>query len=570
MLQSIVKKRMSILDKNIKKIFVFLLLLSILTKTLSVVFPLITQFTIDAGVDGNIQIIFRCVVALIVVAVFNACTDMVDQVFTQKYKNEIEHMYRKRLAGHIAGLNQKQFEQKEIAEYISLFNNNIPMIVDNYYVTIINILKCAFVVLFSISALFTLNVVLTMIITITSVLTVCVPFLFKKMFDGQNKKISDSLITLNSRLNDFLKGNQIGKIFLAFGKLTQRLTDSSENVVFQKVKYWKLMQRSNAVSTFLTYSRDILIIVIGIMLMMQDQMTVGGLFAAIQLSNLLCAPAVNISFLISNVLSTKGIKLELDTMIQDANCEANLKNDDSEMFYNKMEPKDIYLKNVSFSYRNKQVIKQVDFCFHGGEKYLLVGPSGSGKSTVLKLLSRLYDDYTGKIIVNGKNILDIEDWYKQITICFQDNTIFQDTLRNNMTLWGLYDDSAIEALIDRLQLQDIIRTKGFDSECLNSEKSFSGGEQQRIALVRTFLKPAWLILLDEVTSALDHKNYLRVENLILSVPNSTVVNVSHKIDSEIACRYDKIIFFDNGEIKAAGKYEELLKHNADFRRFITT
>lgn len=545
---------------------------SALTKAFAVLFPLITQRAIDAGVEGDFKIIFTYIAALIVLAVVNAVIDGFDQYTEEKYKNHISHTYRLGLRDYISGLEQKQYDKKTMAEYVSMFNNNISMVVEKYYIMILNIIKCIFVVIFSISALFSLNNTLSIVIVITSGLTVLNPFLFRKSLDRQMQRISEAMKMLNNRLNDFLKGYQVGKVFSISARLGERLEQASENLTHQNMGHWKAMLRPNIVSVSLTYFRDIFIVAIGIHLMLKEEITVGGVFAAVQLSNLLCVPAVQISYLIGNVLSSRSIKHELDGMVADAqkqkevSLEACKEEKDSDGTV--MQPMDVLLEEVSFSYKEKQVLDHVSLRFEAGKKYLLIGASGSGKSTVLKLLARLYEDYSGEILADSNEIRSVKNWKEQISMGFQENTIFQDTLRNNMTLWGRYDSKKMEELIDTLQLRKITSEYGLDVECTNSEKSFSGGEQQRISLVRTFLKPAWLLLLDEATSALDHENYLRVEEYILSLRKCTVINVSHKIEEEIADRYDQIILLENGSVKCVGTYQELLNTNSDFRSFL--
>lgn len=560
-----------IMQCEIRKYLIKLIILSALTKACSVLFPLITQHAIDAGVAGKLDIIFTSILVLIALAVTNAIIDALDQFVEEKYRNYLAHTYRLKLSRYIASLKQKQFDEKSFAEYVSLFNNNISLVVENYYIMILNIIKCTFVVIFSISALFQLNKCLTAVIVITSVLTILNPFIFRKALDHQMKNVSDAMKELNNRLNDFLKGYQLGRIFLVIPKLCNRLDDASQNLMYQNMKHWKIMLRPNIISVFLTYFRDISIVAIGVRLMLQNQITVGGVFAAIQLSNLLCVPAVHISYLIGNVLSSKTIKQELDEMTKESKGQcifSDISNDNISTNIVTMCPANIIFKNVSFSYKNKKVLDNINLCFEAGKKYLLIGSSGSGKSTILKLLSNLYEDYSGKIIVNCSDIREIKKWNTQVSMCFQDTIIFQDTLRNNMTLWGLYENQKMDDLIKNMQLCDLMDSCGLDNKCLNSEKTFSGGEKQRIALIRTFLKPAWLILLDEVTSALDYMNYLRVEKYILSLPNCTVINVSHKINPEIANKYDAIVLLEHGKIICTGSFDELINSNTSFQNFL--
>ena len=136
-----------------------------------------------------------------------------------------------------------------------------------------------------------------------------------------------------------------------------------------------------------------------------------------------------------------------------------------------------------------------------------------------------------------------------------------------MTLWDELPNKKLEELIDQLNLRALIQENGMSCDCTNGGSNFSGGEQQRIALIRSLLESKALLLIDEATSALDHVNYQVVESILLST-KSTVVNITHKIHPEIAKQYDAILFLKDGKLAAKGTYEELILQEKDFQEFL--
>lgn len=547
-------------------LFVTLIILAVTTKALAVIFPLVIQRAIDAGVHNEMSQVSSLIILLCLIGILNGIVDMTDQVLGKKYLNAVSHSYRERITNYILHLEPDEFCKKEKSEYFSIINNNIDLVVNNFYFFILNVIKCILVIVFTISALFSLNSILTIIIVITAAGTVISPFLFRKRLDDQNNKISSSLKNLNSKLDDFLEGYLTGRIFLVGQKFRSRVVDASEDVSKENLKYWKYMQEPNAVSVLLTYGRDISLVGIGIYLMSKGSLTVGALFAAIQLSNLLSAPAVNLSYLISSIVSSKGIKMELDQMYYEGKENTSV---DKALRRESERPMDLKIQNLMFSYEDKLVLNDINLHIEAGKKYLLVGASGSGKSSLMRILAKFSTNYKGNILADSRDLCDISksEWYSHISVSLQDSVMFHDTLYNNLTLWDELPNEKLEDLVDQLNLRALIQENGMDCDCTNGGSNFSGGEQQRIALIRSLLESKALLLIDEATSALDHVNYQVVESILLST-KSTVVNITHKIHPEIAKQYDAILFLKDGKLAAKGTYEELILQEKDFQEFL--
>lgn len=547
-------------------LFVTLIILAVTTKALSVIFPLVIQRAIDAGVHNEMSQVSSLIILLCLIGILNGIVDMTDQVLGKKYLNAVSHSYRERITNYILHLEPDEFCKKEKSEYFSIINNNIDLVVNNFYFFILNVIKCILVIVFTISALFSLNSILTIIIVITAAGTVISPFLFRKRLDDQNNKISSSLKNLNSKLDDFLEGYLTGRIFLVGQKFRNRVLDASEDVSRENMKYWKYMQEPNAVSVLLTYGRDISLVGIGIYLMSKGSLTVGALFAAIQLSNLLSAPAVNLSYLISSIVSSKGIKKELDQMYYEGEENTSV---DKTLCCESERPMDIKIQHLMFSYEDKLVLNNINLHIEAGKKYLLVGASGSGKSSLMRILAKFSTNYKGNILADSRDLCDISksEWYSHVSVSLQDSVMFHDTLYNNLTLWDELSNEKLEGLVDQLNLRTLIQENGIDCDCTNGGSNFSGGEQQRIALIRSLLESKALLLIDEATSALDHVNYQVVESILLST-KSTVVNITHKIHPEIAKQYDAILFLKDGKLAAKGTYEELILQEKDFQEFL--
>lgn len=152
----------------------------------------------------------------------------------------------------------------------------------------------------------------------------------------------------------------------------------------------------------------------------------------------------------------------------------------------------------------------------------------------------------------------------RIAAGFQESILFHDTLYNNMTLWKSLSDEGLESCLEELNLSELVKRDGMQNDCSNGGDNYSGGERQRIALVRVLLEKRGLILADEATSALDPANAQRVEKLLLHRESCTVINIAHKVSPDTLGLYDGIVLLRGGEAAAFSGYEQLTEEMPEF------
>lgn len=250
-------------------------------------------------------------------------------------------------------------------------------------------------------------------------------------------------------------------------------------------------------------------------------------------------------------------------------------------YNNKYEIENVELKNVTFRYPNTEqvILKQVNMRLNKGKQYVLMGINGAGKSTIVKLLSGLYDNYTGEILINGKELrtYNAEEKRKLISVIFQDYTHYQITIREFLSLQGeqMTNDKIIEVLTQLDIYQKIKRLKnGLDTplgKIYPEGVDLSGGEWQKLVLARHILNPVPMFILDEPTSALDpvrEKEVYREFGKMFGTEKSITLMVSHRLGcTEFA---DKIFVMENGAIAEMGSREELLKFDGLFKQMYET
>ena len=230
---------------------------------------------------------------------------------------------------------------------------------------------------------------------------------------------------------------------------------------------------------------------------------------------------------------------------------------------------DLEFNNVSFSYGNEEVLKNISFCAKQGEVAALVGYSGAGKSTIGTLIPRFYDPSEGSIKIGGVNIknIPINVLMDNIAFVFQDSDLITDTVFNNVAMakTGSTKEDVIKAC-KKARCHDFIEKlpNGYNT-VLGKGTYLSGGEKQRIAVARAILKDAPILVLDEATSFADSENeYLMQEALSELVKDKTVIMIAHRLNTiEYA---NQILVISDGKIAERGKHEDLILANGIYKR----
>ena len=234
---------------------------------------------------------------------------------------------------------------------------------------------------------------------------------------------------------------------------------------------------------------------------------------------------------------------------------------------------DIEFKNVSFAYnKDAKVLKDVSFTAKQGEVTALVGISGSGKTSVLRLISRLYDYDTGSILIDGKDIKNIstESLFKNVSIVFQDVTLFNTSIMENIRLGreSATDEEVKEAAV-LANCTDFIEKlpDGFNTLIGENGAELSGGERQRISIARAFLKDAPVLILDEISASLDVDNEKKIQDSLNKlIKDKTVIIISHRLKS--IENVNKIVVIDEGVVETSGNHDKLIKDSKVYKNLI--
>ena len=234
----------------------------------------------------------------------------------------------------------------------------------------------------------------------------------------------------------------------------------------------------------------------------------------------------------------------------------------------------IELKNVTFGYSRlaEPLVKDFSLSLKPGDRVAFVGTSGCGKSTLSKLISGLYQPWSGDILFDGKPIKDIERtvFTGSLSVVDQDIIMFEDTLANNIKMWddSIEDFEMIMAARDAQIHADIMhREGGYNHKVIEGGKDFSGGQRQRMEIARVLAQDPTIIILDEATSALDARTEYEVVKAIKE-RGITCIVVAHRLSTIRDC--DEIIVMDRGNVIERGTHDELYANGGYYTQLVSS
>jgi ATP-binding cassette subfamily B protein len=302
------------------------------------------------------------------------------------------------------------------------------------------------------------------------------------------------------------------------------------------------------------------ILTLGGKFVIKGTMTLGDFAAFNAYLSLLIFPIIMIGFM-SNLIAQSSASYQRLHMVLD------MPDTKSEGTITKDLIGDVAMQNVSVTYGQKPVLKNISFSIDRGSTLAIIGPTAAGKSQLLYLLTGLIKPNEGNILYDGMDINEYnkENFYKHVGFVFQDSILFNMSIRENIAFSDIVTDEALTKAIETAELKDFIDGLPDKLNTLVSERgtSLSGGQKQRIMLARALAVNPRILLLDDFTARVDNRTEKKIlENVKRNYPGITLISVTQKIAS--AAAFDQVILLMEGELIASGTHSSLMATSPEY------
>ena len=343
----------------------------------------------------------------------------------------------------------------------------------------------------------------------------------------------------------------------------------------QKVKFAKLNQYLGLIPQLVSSLTNTAVLIVGVYLTIEGQFTIGMVMAFQGFLGSFLSPAQT---LISAGQTLQEMRAEMERIedVMQYPTDVTCLNDtelDENAEYDKLSG-NVELRNVTFGYSRlaEPLIRDFNLTLKPGSRVAFVGTSGCGKSTISKLISGLYQPWSGEILFDGKPITQIDRsvFTGSLAVVDQDIILFEDTIANNIKMWdsSIEDFEMIMAARDAQLHEDIMqRDGGYNYRITEGGKDFSGGQRQRMEIARVLAQDPTIIILDEATSALDAKTEYEVVKSIKD-RGITCIVVAHRLSTIRDC--DEIIVMDHGNVVERGTHDELYALGGFYTKLVSS
>ena len=469
----------------------------------------------------------------------------------------------------LVNADTKLIDKKHSGKFITNLTNDVNMVTNLVSTVILNLFKDSLTLIGLLSVMFYQNWKLSLIAIIMIPLASTAAKALGKRIRKVSTQQMDRTGILTSYLVELFKNHKLTKIFQKENYEKNRAANFIDSLKEASKKIEIVFVRASPIMEFLTGIMIACMIFVSAKLIAKNELDVSSFFSFLAAMMLAYQPVRSLSTL--NIAIQQGIAGAKRVLpVIDDEPEIDEKKDAKELIYDKGE---IQFKNVSFGYEKDELptLNSVNLKMMGEKMTALVGHSGAGKSTILNLIPRFYNIHDGDIKIDNQSIYNssIYSVRKGISLVSQDTTLFDDTIKNNISYANLdATQKEIEEAAKYSFASEFIEKLPKKYETIIGENGvrLSGGEKQRLSIARAILKKSPIILLDEATSSLDAETENKIQKAIsyLTKGRTTIV-IAHRLSTILNA--DKIYVIDKGNVIGEGKHEELLSTSQVYKNF---
>ena len=484
-------------------------------------------------------------------------------------KNGVLRDLRNKLYDKIISLPIPYYSEKRRGDVTARMLSDVHEVQNSFFTILELIVKEPLTILFAIIAMLNISLELTLFVFIFIPISGFIISRIGKSLKSKSTKTQEERGYLVSLLEESLSGLKVVKSFNAESTFKSKFNASIQRLYKLANSIGNKNNLASPLSEFMGIVTIAILLWYGGNLVLVDKTLEGSLFLVYMvLAYNILTPAKAISKASYAVKTGLAAAERIFEVIEE---EDTIPSKENSIVKEELLEK-VSVENVTFRYKDENVLKNFSFQVPKGKTVALVGQSGSGKSTIANLLTRFYDVNEGSIKIDGVDIkdMDVHSLRAMIGLVTQDSILFNDTVKNNLLIGKetANDDDIIDAL-KVANAWEFVKDlpDGIDTNIGDSGGKLSGGQKQRLSIARAVLKNPPIMILDEATSALDTESerlvQIALENMM---KNRTSIVIAHRLST--IQNADEIIVMQKGEIAEQGTHNELMTKNGVYKRLV--
>ena len=556
-----------------KSLIVFAMITFLLSSFAALLNPAFARFFTDEVLDGNKGgMLDELLIVMLIAAVFQMIVGTLHSIYMYKIQGKLAVSSNSSFFWHILHLPMKFFSQRMAGDLAGRqgLNDTVAATVVTKAAPILNdviLLVIYFVVLIRYSALLSLIGIGALLLTL-----LVAYYISKVMVETQRVAMRDEAKVSSATFSGIDMIETI-KVSGAENSYFEKWAGYSASALRARTTQERRTRYLSGMPALIQSISNITILLVGAKLVIDGHFTVGMLTAFQAVLRQFMQPALRLVSVMQSIQQMRTHMERIGDVMNYKEQESSTVSLNPGTEYEKLSGS-IEIKNVTFGYPKleKPLLNDFSLKINPGDKIALIGTSGCGKSTIAKLLSGLYEPWSGDITYDGKSRLEIpkEVFTGSLMVVDQDITLFEDTIYDNIKMWdeSISNTDAIAAARDAQIHNDImLRSKGYDYKLKEGGKDFSGGQRQRIEIARVLAGNPTIAIFDEATSALDAKTEYELTKAV-SDRGITCIVVAHRLST--IRDSDLILVLDHGNVVQSGTHDELIKEEGLYRDLITT
>jgi len=529
---------------------------------------------VDIGiVNGDNEYIIKMGVYMLILALVGLAGGMTAAKVSSVASQGFAYKIRRAMYENISSFSFKNIDDFSTASLTTRLTNDVTTIQNMVRMILVMLVRAPAMLVISAFYAFSINARLAcVILAVLPIILIAVALVMKfgfPMFQKMQKKID----AINAVIQENLIGIRVVKAFVREDHEKEKFKKRNDDLTQMGIKAGTMIVTAMPVVMAVFDAAILIIVWLGGNQVGNGTMQIGDLLSFITYISQVLMSTMMFAMILLQVVRGKACAQRIGEVLETKSTVTNKEN------AIKADGKGtVEFKNVDFKYSEEGsgdlILSNINFKVDSGKVVGIVGSTGCGKSSLVSLIPRLYDVYSGQVLIDGVDVrdYDMESLRDMIGVVLQKNVLFSGTIKENIR-WGKEDatDEEIVKACKASCADDFISSfpDGYDTYLAQGGLNLSGGQKQRLCIARAMIKKPKILILDDSTSAVDTATEARIRQSFKNeLKDTTVFIIAQRISSVQDA--DEILVLDDGELKGVGTHEELLKNNEIYQEIVNT